>query len=49
MVRSPQVSLQQALSTAFEQAVGSFVKRMGFPPPHRPGEKNRPDDFLKFR
>jgi hypothetical protein len=29
MVRFPQVSLQQALSTAFEQAVGSLVKRMG--------------------
>jgi hypothetical protein len=29
MVRFPQVSLQQVLLPAFEQAVGTFVKRVG--------------------
>jgi hypothetical protein len=47
MVRFPQVSLQQVLLTAFEQAVGPFVKRMGLR--RRTAQaKNRPDDFLKF-
>jgi hypothetical protein len=47
MVCFAQVSLQQVLLTAFEQAVGPFVKRMGRR--RRAGQvKNCLDDFLKF-